>query len=1009
MTTQTERTARADPLLAGLNAPQQEAVQTVNGPLLILAGSGVGKTCCLIHRIAYLIQRAYVDPSQILAITFTKKAAMEMRERAIKLIGGEEKKIDVWIRTFHATGAQILRRWHDFVGLGEHFSILDQDDSIALVKEVLDILKFSREALWPSMVAEEISTWKNLLVTPAEVLSNPDPLVQHLGKVYERYEKLLRERNSADFDDLLVKVLRLFRENEGILEKYQNLWRYVMVDEYQDTNFAQYVFIRLLTQGHRNIAVVGDDWQCLAAGTKIEMGDGTEKSIEEIVIGDEVATHYGNGVKKTSTVDQVANREASETVTLTMTSGRQLTSTPEHLHFGGFVDKLSPQAFFVYIMFKKDVGWRLGVSQIYTSGGQSRLGYMTRALQESADALWVVAAYPSSIDARIAETILSLRFQVPTVPFRVRQGGGIVGSREAIHAIFSAIDTETGARRLLEHFRLFESYPHHLPQTDPDRMRRIVHLILCHKSAMHHLELYGQDTSGRQALEEIGLPVFKTKNSWRVRISSTSWSNLWAQAEKIEKTLDNVVIECVARLGLPPGKAHNYRRTLPFMPAANIQPGMGVFRSDGCFEVVQKKEWRSEPCEVYDIDVKGTHNFIANGIVTHNSIYGFRNADITNILEFQTDYPEAKVFKLEQNYRSTPQIIAAAQKVLYNNTYYMEKKLWTENRSGEEVKVLYSGDNNDEATKIASLIRTALMQNHRTPPHTPDDFVILYRTNVQSRPFEDALRRYGLPYKVYGDVSFYERTEIKDLISYLKLIHNPDDTTALKRIINKPTRGLGPKKVQQIENFAALMGCSVLAWILWVRREDKIREHFSGKKECADVKAFGDVMYHFLQLANKRPDEVLLEILAHTEYEKRLPKDATRMDRLANIQELVLSARRYADETGSSSTVESYLEDLVLTTPTDGGEDKAMVSLMSIHKSKGLEYPVVFIAGVEENLLPHVNALGDLSQIEEERRLAFVGMTRAKERLVLSYCGQRETFKGTQMTRPSRFLKELGE
>ena len=386
--------ATDDQLLAGLNPAQREAVLHTDGPLLILAGAGSGKTTVLTRRLARLIDQKGVDPSRILAVTFTNKAAGEMRERIARLLG--RNPTGMWVGTFHAIGARMLRAAPHLVGRTPSFTIYDQDDTQAVVKRIMDRHQINTKNFTPRGVHSAISDAKNSLVGPDEYASLAmDPFSRAVATVYRDFGEQLRVANAVDFDDLLVLPVQLLAQNPGELEKYRRRFQYIMVDEYQDTNRAQYQLVKLLAGGHGNLCVVGDDDQCLVAGTAITMADGTARPIEAVRVGDEVRSAAGGGTFRGSRVTDVFARPARGVgVAITTTSGRRLVSTPEHTHFAGYVLGVVPQTHFVYLMRRDGVGWRIGTSQVYTRGqAKPVVGFMQRVAQEHADALWVVGTF----------------------------------------------------------------------------------------------------------------------------------------------------------------------------------------------------------------------------------------------------------------------------------------------------------------------------------------------------------------------------------------------------------------------------------------------------------------------------------------------------------------------------------------------------------------------------------------------------------------------------------------
>ncbi|TML99365.1 MAG: hypothetical protein E6G05_12515, partial [Actinobacteria bacterium] len=490
-------TTTIDHLLAGLNGPQREAVTYGEGPLLILAGAGSGKTRVLTHRIAYLLASGAAQANEILAITFTNKAAQEMRDRAAYLVGRRIRAM--WVMTFHAACARMLRAHAERLGYTRRFSIYDQADSRRLIKRCLDDLGFDPKRFTPAAVQAQISDAKNKL-RDADAYGRMvgSFFEQTVADVYRQYERELHRMNAMDFDDLLFRAVNLLELFQEVQDIYALGFRHVLVDEYQDTNHAQYRWLQLLTKERRNLMVVGDDAQCLIEGTLVTMADRSQRPIQEVGVGDSVLSGYGSGDFRPARVLRVHRSERREGIAITLRFGRRLVSTPEHVHFAGVVGR----------------NWRQ-------------------------------ATVPSHgrVDVMLC----------------VGEPGGV---------------------------------------------------------PVHQASVGGVGVLSRD-MAAVGL---------------------------IAGAVDEAVIYPSARLG-PDGAE------LPFTQAAAVRPGTVMLDGSGGYDVVESVEPVELDRPVYDLDIESTHNFVANGIVTHNSIYGFRGADIRNILDFEDYYPDAHVVRLEQNYR----------------------------------------------------------------------------------------------------------------------------------------------------------------------------------------------------------------------------------------------------------------------------------------------------------------------------------------------------------------------
>ena len=629
--------------LSMLNPPQRKAAETLEGPVLILAGAGSGKTRALTCRVANLMDHG-VPAWNILALTFTNKAAKEMKERIVSLVGDEAE--DAWISTFHSTCARMLRRDIEKLGYTRSFVIYDDDDQQAALKEILKRLNIDDKFLPIRELKAKISDAKNKLLSPDEWFqqSERDYRSQIIHNVMVEYEVRLKSNNALDFDDLLVKTLTLLADHPPVLDSYRKRFRYVMVDEYQDTNYAQYMLVKLLTDESRNLCVVGDDDQ---------------------------------------------------------------------------------------------------------------------------------------------------------------------------------------------------------------------------------------------------------------------------------------------------------------------------------------------------------------------SIYGWRGADIRNILDFEKDYPDAVVIKLEQNYRSTANILDAANQVIAHNAGRKEKALWTEAGEGEPIRLYAAGDERDEAAWIADRMK----QLNRSGANY-GSMAVLYRTNAQSRVLEEMLMRANIPYKVFGGQKFYDRKEVRDVIAYLRVIVNPSDDISLRRIINVPRRAIGDTTIQELVNHAYSNGMPLYSAL------SDLPEALSARpRKC--VSEFFMLMTMLLAMKEALPLEDFVNLLVEktgliAQYEKENTDEAR--TRIENIREFLGAVAEYCKST-ENPTLEDYLENVSLVTDLDQAEDmgRGYVTLMTLHSAKGLEFPTVFMTGLEEGIFPSSRSLMEEDRMEEERRLCYVGITRAQKRLFISRAKQRMLYNQINHNAPSRFLDEIPE
>jgi len=629
-------------ILKGLNDKQYEAVVNTEGPCLVIAGAGSGKTKVLTHKIAYLIGEKQVKPWNILAITFTNKAANEMKERIGNLVG--DVAADIWMGTFHSICVRILRRFIDRIGFDSSFIIFDTSDQRTLVKACIKSIGLDDKMFTDRSVLSEISNAKNEMLEPDQytVRANGDFRKEKIALVYEMYQKRLKENNAIDFDDIINYTIKILMENTDILEYYSDKFHYVLVDEYQDTNKAQFTLVTMLASKNGNITVVGDNDQ---------------------------------------------------------------------------------------------------------------------------------------------------------------------------------------------------------------------------------------------------------------------------------------------------------------------------------------------------------------------GIYSFRGADISNILNFERDFPGTKIIKLEQNYRCTGNILKAANAVIKNNEVTYKKELWTENEVGN-LPAVYSAKNEyDEGTYIAQQIEHLRREEY----YKYSDFAILYRMNTQSRAIEEILRRESIPYKIIGGLKFYERKEIKDIISYLRLIQNPSDNLSLKRIINEPKRGIGKTSLDKIEELSINSGVPMYEII-------KNAEQYGLNRVFLNSREFVNAIE---ELRAKKDDikisDLIKEILKKSGYTQALENENTieAENRIENLDEFLTVAIEFEDESADNK-LSDFLEGITLSSDIDNMEEaEETVTLMTLHSAKGLEFPVVFLVGMEEGIFPGYKSIGEPKELEEERRLCYVGITRAKEHLFLTCSKQRTIFGSTSCNQVSRFLREI--
>jgi len=822
----------ATDLLADLTDDQRAAVTHGEGPLLILAGAGSGKTRVITRRVAYLLQQG-VKPWNILAITFTNKAATEMRSRVEELAPGNS----VWICTFHSLGARLLRQYADRLNIDKNFTIYDTDDRARLVREAMAALDLPEKKFTPEQLASAISKAKNKLLTPGQFERTATNYFEQIAaQVYLGYEKRLRAANGMDFDDLLYLPAMALKTNEEFRRDLDAKFRYILIDEYQDTNLAQYSIARQLAMDHPNLCVVGDPDQCLLPGTLVATPQGN-KPIEQMKEGDELITGIGWGRTRPMPIDKVmVNPFKGRVVRVELEGGVVLRATPNHICFSRI--EADPNLHHVYLMWKRGVGYRLG----------------TTSRKNHDDAM--------------------------------------------------ALASDIGR---LDDFSL------------------------------------------------------------------------------------------ISRIRLLPSKAFH------FTPAGNLRRGMTVpIHVEGRVEERKILSITSEEYEgpVYDLSVPHTHNFVANGMFVHNSIYRWRGSDIKNILDFERDYPDARTITLSKNYRSTPGILDAASTLIANNKQRKKKRLITDNGQGEPVRIIAFNDGLEEAESVVLRIKEAAQQGR----YRYRDHAIFVRINALTRPIESAFVKHGVPFQIVRGLAFYERKENRDVLAYLRLLVNPKDAVSFLRIVNEPTRGIGKTSLEKLSIYAEKMDISLFAAAEQVAMIPEIKG-----KAATGLRQFFRLITELRAQLHLPPHELIAKLLDESGYRKMLEgmREEDGTDRLANVEEMITAARQF-HEADPTRTLVEFLEQVALASDVDSWDEEAdRVSVMTLHASKGLEFPVVYVLAVEQGLLPHQRSLENDEEMEEERRLCFVGMTRAMKELYLCRARIREFRGQAQYTVESPFLREL--
>ncbi|MDQ3027071.1 MAG: UvrD-helicase domain-containing protein [Pseudomonadota bacterium] len=1001
-------------LVSGLNPEQLKAVTLPRESALILAGAGSGKTRVLTTRIAHLVESGQVSPNGILAVTFTNKAAREMLTRLSAMLPINTR--GMWVGTFHGLCNRLLRTHHRDADLPQLFQILDSGDQLSLIKRLAKAQAMDDEKFPPRQLQQFINNCKEAGLR-ANAAEAGDEFTRRMVAFYADYDAQCNREGVVDFAELLLRTFEMLARHLNLLQHYQNRFRYILVDEFQDTNKLQYRWIKMLAGSNGCVFAVGDDDQCLPAGTLVTMADGSRKPIEVVGEGDRVRSCYGSGDFRPATVMQRHSSTARrDLVEIRTRGGRCLVSTPEHTHFAGYLLGETPQLHFTYLMHKKGVGYRLGTSCVYTQGqARPMVGFRQRSIQEHADATWVIGTHANENDARFDEILVSLKYGIPTLPFVPRVGGsvrGLVHDAAYISRLYREIDTGSGAAKLLLDRGLRQDEPHHVVMSRDSNRHNVV-VTLCGDrrgaSPMHRVCAMGNDPVRRKALADAGFsvrPAKKGSASWRFETVRKDYGEVMALAEKACGVLEGRIVQ----------RANLHGKSLPFLSAGSVKPGMAMIAGEGELDIVESvRRIPGERRKVFDIDVFPTHNYVAGGLVTHNSIYRFRGAEVGNMNEFVRDFAIREVVKLEQNYRSQGHILDAANAIIAQNKARLGKNLWTDEGKGEQLRVYAAANDDEEARFIVDEVK----QLHREGMAL-SDMALLYRSNAQSRILEHALFRASLAYKVYGGLRFFERQEVKHAMAYLRLAANADDDTAFSRVVNFPPRGIGARSIEQLQEAAeAGMGS-----LMHVARSAVVGGR-SGSA-IAQFVAIVDALKHSAETL--RLPELIEEILERSRLKEFYAAERDGQDRLENLHELINAAALFAEdfEHGLEPAGEAQEDVAVLAgTPEqqllaaflshaslEAGEREAAagqdaLQLMTVHSAKGLEFSAVFISGLEEGLFPHDNSMLEDGGIEEERRLMYVAITRARKRLYISYAGSRMLHGQPRYGIVSRFVDEI--
>jgi len=1044
-------------ILKNLNPEQKKAVTHGEGPLLVVAGAGTGKTQVITIRIAYLIATKKAKPEEILALTFTDKAATEMEERVDILV--PYGYTDFWISTFHSFGDRVLKENALELGFSPDFQVLTPPEQIILFRE--NLFKFPLSYYRPlgnptryiEAILALISRAKDEDITPEEYINYAQKLNQRakdnpedtelaeistreleVAQTYQSYQELLAQKGKVDFGDLITLTLKLFRNHPAILKHYQRRFRYILVDEFQDTNYSQFQLVKLLAKDHQNITVVGDDDQCLPPGTLIKTKNG-EKKIENISVGEEVITAVGKGYTGYSRVSRIfKNKKYTRFLTFQTEKGLQITVTDNHKMFC-FIPPVpsDKNLYYVYLIWRKGLGWRLGTTN--DLAGRLRL-------ERSADKILGLRCFLKEKEAKYFETLWSLKYGIPTVCFKSRDGLFIAD--EWLKKLYEQLNTERGVEALAKDLRVDISSHHFCLDgfNRGDKSRIKINLEVCHRkytakskrskplnnpSVLHQVSLQTSNDKVIKKLREANIPLTKAKKGIRVRIASASLEKVGAIAEHLKK-ITGGIIESKFSLGT----LNVQHKPALIIPASNVLVGFYLPILEGSKVIYDKVVKVSEEIKaetVYDLEIGKTHNFIASGVVVHNSIYKFRGAAISNILGFLDTYPKATQIVLTKNYRSPQSILDSAYRLIsYNNPDRLEfknnidKHLIAEKKEEGIIKHFHCDSLLSEAERVANLIK----ERRKEKGYSWSDFAILVRANNDADPFLRALNMQDIPWRFSGNEGLYDREEIRFLISFLRVIANPEDSVSLYYLASSDIYELPAKDLTLCMNYATRQNRSLFHILSHISEISPLEEEICLESKATIDKLLKDIE-SYIKLSTKAPTgEILYNFITKSGYLKSLTSSPS----LSN-EEKVRNIAKFFDLVQSSSHVithnrvaqfVSYLDLLIQAGDNPGVAEAEMdtdaVNVLTIHKAKGLEFPVVIMVSLvkrkfpsdyhkepiplPEDLIKDILPSGDF-HLQEERRLFYVGMTRAKRELYLTSA---KDYGGKRERRVSRFVLE---
>ncbi|MFH2034448.1 MAG: UvrD-helicase domain-containing protein [Candidatus Margulisiibacteriota bacterium] len=1036
-------------LLSPLNNEQREAVTHGEGPLLVIAGAGTGKTSVIIRRIAYLIASKAAKPGEILALTFTDKAAEEMEARVDQLV--PYGYVDVSLSTFHAFGDRVLKEYALNIGYPNDYKVLSSAEQIVFLREhvfklpLKHYLSLSDPTRYLPALLNIISRAQDEDIGPDEYLAwakkkkkRTEEIEKQLevAEVYVKYQELKKEKGLVDFADQAGLTLQLFRKYPSILKKFQKRYKYILVDEFQDTNYSQFELLRLLAGRKANLMAVGDDDQCLPPNSLIKTESGY-KRIKSIKVGDKVLTAVGKGHLSFSKVTRTMKKKKKACLlTFVTKSGKKIAVTSNHKMFCYVPSRsFSKNVYYVYLMHRMNMGWRLGI----TNDLATRL-----RLERSADKIIGLKGFRTENEARFHETLWSLKYGIPTVCFKEREGVSIKG--KWLQKLYKEIDAQGNAMQLASDLGI-DLRAHHasLAAVKRGSQRRIkINLEMCYRKyrsknrngkillnplVSHLLYLETSDPEVISTIKQHNIPFTKAKKGIRIRIASQDITKLGKAAENL-KMLTDGIFEVKFSLGT----MNQQHKPALIMPASNVLLGHYLPVIEGNTVVYDpiieiKKDFK-KLC-VYDLEVEKTHNFVADGIVVHNSIYKFRGAAISNILGFSKTYKKAKLVVLTQNYRSTQAILDTSRRLIKHND---PDRL--EVREGIDKKLIAAALDSKKAvehkhfdkllTESDWLART-IFEKH-SEGYKYSDFAILVRANAHAEAFVQSLNMLGIPYQFSGGGGLYAQRDVKFAISFLRAIGDISDSISLSQLAISIIYNLPAVDLQKMHAFAKRRNMTLYHVISHLEDGGELFKVLGdiprGSRDAAQ-KMVDDIHYYLEYASQKSTGEVLYHFLKKSGYLNKLMGQVEENDgRIRALGQFFERIREFK-EVADVDRVSEFIKHLNLL--KDAGEnpetvnvdpDMDAVSVLTVHKAKGLEFRVVFLVSLVVDRfpvrprkdpieLPDALLDEDLPKedfhIQEERRLFYVGMTRAKEELYLTSAAD---YGGQRQRKISRFVLE---